>query len=277
MNLAHRFISLVFATSYPYSTLSLISSSMNRRPLSFYEQAKTKLGKYSNDTPRELPQFTSKEEYMDYIMKASGLPLGFSTGSAIGSFVPDEAPGMGSLPIKGTIIHLTDGPSDSWAATFTQNKFPGAPVIVGRKRLSSGNPIQTIFVNNKVSNVCSGGDGVADSEYVCEAVAKVLDLPGKESVLPSSTGVIGWKLPAKELASDVVPKAVENLQSESAFNAARDIMTTDRFPKLRSKTLSNGSRIVGIAKVRYMTPFFNFHSSCDRPYKISLHTGGRYD
>lgn len=67
-------------------------------------------------------------------------------------------------------------------------------------------------------------------------------------MLPSSTGVIGWRLPAKELAADVVPKAIAALQSESAFSAARDIMTTDRYPKLRSRTLSNGARLVGIAK-----------------------------
>ena len=107
------------------------------------------------------------------------------------------------------------------------------------------------MINNKVSNVCSGGDGEGNAEIVCEAVAKILELPGgAESVLPSSTGVIGWKLPAKELAEQVVPDAIKNLQNESAFNAARDIMTTDRYPKLRSKTLSNGARIVGIAKVK---------------------------
>jgi glutamate N-acetyltransferase/amino-acid N-acetyltransferase len=104
-------------------------------------------------------------------------------------------------------------------------------------------------INNKVSNVCSGGDGVADSELLCEAVAKALNLPGGAStVLPSSTGVIGWRLPAKELAEQVVPKAVEALQTTSGLNAASAIMTTDRYPKLRSKTLSNGARIVGIAK-----------------------------
>lgn len=89
-----------------------------------------------------------------------------------------------------------------------------------------------MVINNKVSNVCSGGDGVADSESVCEAVAKALNLPGGAStVLPSSTGVIGWRLPAKELAADVVPKAVENLSPESALNAAQAICTTDRWPK----------------------------------------------
>lgn len=201
------------------------------------------------DTPAELPSFDTKEEYTEYLMNASTLPKGFATGSALGSFVPEEAPSMGSLPIKGTIIHLVDGPTDSWAATFTQNKFPGSPIIIGRSRLSSGTPIQTLIINNKISNVCSGGDGVADSELLCQAVASKLNLSGgAESVLPSSTGVIGWRLPAAELAEQVVPKAVEDLQTESAYNAARDIMTTDRYPKLRSRTLSNGARITGIAK-----------------------------
>jgi glutamate N-acetyltransferase/amino-acid N-acetyltransferase len=79
-------------------------------------------------------------------------------------------------------------------------------------------------------------------------VAKALGLVSGSVVLPSSTGVIGWRLPAKELAQDVVPVAVKNLQSGSVLNAAKAIMTTDRWPKVRSKTLSNGARIVGIAK-----------------------------
>ena len=104
------------------------------------------------------------------------------------------------------------------------------------------------MINNKVSNVCSGGDGEADSELVCEAVAKGLNLESSSLVLPSSTGVIGWRLPAKELAEDVVPVAIKNLQMNSILNAAKAICTTDRYPKVRSKTLSNGARIVGIAK-----------------------------
>lgn len=128
-------------------------------------------------------------------------------------------------------------------------QFPGAPIIVGKKRVAGGGPLHALVINNKVSNVCSGGDGVGNSEMVCEAVAKALNLPGGAStVLPSSTGVIGWRLPAKELSEDMVPKAVANLQSSSALEAATAICTTDRYPKVRSKTLSCGSRIVGIAK-----------------------------
>lgn len=119
---------------------------------------------------------------------------------------------------------------------------------MGRKRLADGGPIEAIVINNKVSNVCSGGDGEADAELVCEAVAKALNLDSSSLVLPSSTGVIGWRLPAKELAEDIAPEAVKNMQTDSIMNAAEAIMTTDRFPKVRSITLSNGARVVGIAK-----------------------------
>ena len=134
-------------------------------------------------------------------------------------------------------------------ALSSNPQFPGAPVIVGRKRLAASGPLHALVINNKVSNVCSGGDGVGNAEQVCAAVADALQLPGgADTVLPSSTGVIGWRLPAKELAQDIVPKAVENLQSTSALAAASAICTTDRYPKVRSKTLSCGARIVGIAK-----------------------------
>lgn len=231
------------------------------------ETSATKLFQYDKDTDVVLPSFETKEEYTNYLMEASALPKGFAIGSAKGTFIPQEAPSMGALPIKATVIHLTDGPTDSWAATFTSNKFPGSPIKVGKARLASGKPIQTIVINNKVSNVCSGGDGVANANMVCEAVANALkNEGGVDSVLPSSTGVIGWRLPAEELAKDVVPKAIENLQSLSAYDGARDIMTTDRYPKLRSKTLSNGARIIGIAKVCHIQQssfilYHKFHSS----------------
>jgi glutamate N-acetyltransferase/amino-acid N-acetyltransferase len=240
----------------------------------------------SMDTPVQLPDFASKEEYLEYMESVSTLPKGFATGTAKGTFVSKEAPALGNLPVKGTVIYLTEGPTENWAAVFTKNRvrtmidrrstehcivhtitsghyahthyissaythmqFPGAPIIVGKSRIASGGPLHALVINNKVSNVCSGGDGVADSELVCDAVAAALKLPGGgKTVLPSSTGVIGWRLPAKELAADVVPAAIANLQTVSGLNAATAIMTTDRFPKVRSKTLSNGARLVGIAK-----------------------------
>uniref|UniRef100_A0A7S0LID0 Arginine biosynthesis bifunctional protein ArgJ, mitochondrial n=1 Tax=Coccolithus braarudii TaxID=221442 RepID=A0A7S0LID0_9EUKA len=142
---------------------------------------------------------------------------------------------------------VADAPTASYAAVFTSNAFCGAPVTLGRRRMHEGLPLQALCINNKVSNVCAAGDGVADAETVCSAVAAALDLPGgSSSVLPSSTGVIGWKLPVDAMVK-AVPDAVGDLQRDSLLPAAKGIMTTDRYPKLRSVEACGG-RLVGIAK-----------------------------
>lgn len=74
------------------------------------------------DTDATLPEFSTKEEHASYLKAAGRLPSGFAVGTASGTFVPVEAPAMGALPIRATVIHLTEGPTDSWAAVFTGNK-----------------------------------------------------------------------------------------------------------------------------------------------------------
>lgn len=76
----------------------------------------------SQDTPVQLPEFASKADYLEYLETVSALPKGFAAGSADGTFVSVEAPAMGKLPIRATIITLTEGATDSWAAVFTTNK-----------------------------------------------------------------------------------------------------------------------------------------------------------
>jgi len=174
------------------------------------------------------------------------LPKGFRVGVAGLTFVPPEAD-MGELPMKLTLVGLNK-PTEAYAAVFTRNAFPGAPVLVGRRRLQAGAPLQAVAINNKVSNVFPADGGEAASEEVCAAVAKTLGLPGGgASVLPCSTGVIGWRLPAKELAA-AAPLAAEALQDESALPAAQGIMTTDRYAKVSSAELPGGARLVGFAK-----------------------------
>jgi len=126
---------------------------------------------------------------------------------------------------------------------FTKNAFPGAPVIVGRKRLAEPR-LGAILVNNKISNVCAPG-GVETSERLCAAAAKALGLNASE-ILPSSTGVIGWRLPADAIAA-ALPQAMSSLAAGSILPAAEGIVTTDLYPKIRRADLLGGS-IVGIAK-----------------------------
>jgi hypothetical protein len=74
------------------------------------------------DTPVVLPEFANAAEYLAYMETVAKLPAGFAVGTADGTFVSQEAPDLGKLPIRGTILHLTNGPTDNWAAVYTQNK-----------------------------------------------------------------------------------------------------------------------------------------------------------
>ena len=47
----------------------------------------------------------------------------------------------------------------SAAAVFTENRFPGAPVVRGR-RIIAGGRVRAIAVNSKVSNVATGEQGI---------------------------------------------------------------------------------------------------------------------
>jgi hypothetical protein len=76
----------------------------------------------SQDTPETLPEFPSVDAYLEYLETVSQLPKGFATGTADGTFISVEAPGLGNLKIRGTIIQMTEGPTESWAACFTSNK-----------------------------------------------------------------------------------------------------------------------------------------------------------
>src|SRR6185369_6652831 len=141
-----------------------------------------------------------------------------------------------------TLLAL-DRPTPDFAAVFTRNAFPGAPIIVGRQRL--GEPtLGAVVVNNKVSNVCAP-DGVAAAERVCAAVAGGLGLEARQ-VLPSSTGVIGWRLPVEAMVA-ALPGALSTLARGSVLPAAQGIMTTDLYPKVRRAQVGGGS-IVGFAK-----------------------------
>lgn len=68
---------------------------------------------------------------------------------------------------------LVDEPTDSFAAAFTSNKFPGGPVLVGKKRIVESKFLQAIVINNKISNVCPGG-GVSDGDSVIAKVFVIL-------------------------------------------------------------------------------------------------------
>ena len=184
--------------------------------------------------------FGSEQEHQAWLHSQGQLPHGFRVGTSRFEFQPVEVDKPAKMTV--TLIAL-DEPSDSFAAMFTKNAFPGAPILVGRQRLSEPR-LRAIVVNNKISNVCAPL-GVEAAERVCAETARVLGCSARE-VLPSSTGVIGWQLPVDAIVANL-GGAHAALAGDSIVPAAQGICTTDLYPKVRSASVGGG-RIVGIAK-----------------------------
>ena len=126
--------------------------------------------------------FTSRDQHRAWLAAQAALPAGFRTGTARFEFTPREAP----KPAKMTLTLLAlDRPTPDFAAMFTRNAFPGAPVIVGRRRLAEPT-LGAIIINNKISNVCAPG-GVEASERICAATAKLLNLADRKSTRLNSS------------------------------------------------------------------------------------------
>ncbi len=116
------------------------------------------------------------------------------------------------------------------AAVFTRNRFPGAPVIVGRETIRGGR-LQAIAVNSKISNVGTGEEGVVNARRMAAATARELGVRADE-VLVSSTGVIGKQLPIDLIETGLLGIAAE--LAPDPLIGAEGIMTTDTYPKALS-------------------------------------------
>ena len=193
--------------------------------------------------------FNNVADYVSYLSKQAKLPQGFKVGATRFNFSPLEVSGK-ILPMNVTLIAL-DEPTESFAAMFTSNKVPGGPVVVGKNRMKSAKYLQAVIVNNKISNVSPSNvtdRGAGDSERLCAGLARQLGLPSNEYVFPSSTGIIGWRLPVDAIEANL-SGAITALQSTSMLPAALGITTTDRYPKMRRYDSKSGKwSIVGIAK-----------------------------
>ena len=130
------------------------------------------------------------------------------------------------------------------AAMFTKNRFPGAPVIIGRKHIANGY-VQALVINSKNANVAMGKLGLDNAIETCRIAGKELGISPYD-VLPFSTGVIGRPLPMEKIRA-----GLKEIRSELKPNnlklAAEAIMTTDKYPKYFSCQVGPAT-IAGIAK-----------------------------
>jgi len=186
--------------------------------------------------------YTSKEQYLRFLEQIGQVPEGFKLATLGIRFYPQERPVSSPLAMNLVLIQ-GERPMEAFGGLFTRNRFPGAPVVVGKKRMEQPQ-IRGVLINNKVSNVGAPG-GVEDAEEILAALA--FHGGGRpEEYIPASTGIIGWKLPKGEILS-ALPDLVQRLGTATCADAARAIMTTDAYPKVARRALGVGS-LVGFAK-----------------------------
>ncbi len=175
------------------------------------------------------------------------LPLGFAFSAVAAGIKVSGRPDL-------ALVEATGG--SSAAALFTQNRVVAAPVEVGRASLrSTGGRVQAIVVNSGNANCATGRAGIQACERVCREAGKLFGVPAAE-IFPSSTGIIGVRLPVEKILA-TLPEliATRSASRRGVLAFARAIMTTDTRPKLASARFrvssTEGSKqvtVLGIAK-----------------------------
>lgn len=142
---------------------------------------------------------------------------------------------------------LSDRPCTS-DVVFTRNRVVAAPVLWGRG-LKSRSSLRGVLANSGNANACTGRDGLAAVRKISDSACRELRLPGN-SLLVSSTGVIGVPLPAAKILA-AIPGLCASLAGEGIPRAGEAIRTTDAYPKRAMRAVRVRGRTVtlgGIAK-----------------------------
>ncbi|MGA2235466.1 MAG: bifunctional glutamate N-acetyltransferase/amino-acid acetyltransferase ArgJ [Terriglobales bacterium] len=142
------------------------------------------------------------------------------------------------------------------AALFTTNRVVAAPVEIGRAALlSTGGRVRAVVVNSGNANCATGRAGIQACERVCREAGSLFGVPAAE-IFPSSTGIIGVRLPVEKIRAKLPELiAARSSSQRGALAFAHAIMTTDTRPKLASvrfrASSTGGSKevtVLGIAK-----------------------------
>lgn len=162
----------------------------------------------------------------------------------------------------GVIISTSEHPTSA-AACFTRNAFKAAPVLVSEEILKdNGGRGRAIVVNSGCANAVTGRQGMDDAWAMVKETDALLP-PSKHKfkneTLVMSTGVIGQTLPISKIVAGIRSQA-PNLSGDTRTlsadfpaweRTAKAFMTTDTFPKLRSRVFTiNGVeyRMAGMDK-----------------------------
>ena len=146
----------------------------------------------------------------------------------------------------GLIVSQTEA---ACAGVFTKNKFQAAPVLIAKQHLAQQKPVRAIIVNSGQANACTGEEGLAACKKTTRLIAELVGCEPHQ-VLPASKHGIREK-PKKDTSPAGISQLGTNLARKQPEAVARAMMTTDTFPKLRTKILPTEQgdiRLLGMAK-----------------------------
>jgi glutamate N-acetyltransferase/amino-acid N-acetyltransferase len=158
---------------------------------------------------------------------------GFRAAALAAGIKPSGRPDLG--------IWASEAPCVA-VATFTQNAFPAAPVVLSRDRLRAAARAQAVVFNAGNANACNGDGGLEDAREMARLAGQALGID-PSLVLCASTGVIGQRLPMDRIREHL-PRV--QVRADGGHEAAAAIMTTDRVPKEAAVSLEIGGHEVRI-------------------------------
>ncbi|MBV9134167.1 MAG: bifunctional ornithine acetyltransferase/N-acetylglutamate synthase, partial [Chloroflexi bacterium] len=158
---------------------------------------------------------------------------GFKAGALAAGIKPSGRPDLG--------IWASEVPCVA-VATFTQNTFPAAPVMLSRERLQLAPRAQAVVFNAGNANACNGDRGLRDAREMAELAAARMGIAA-ELVLVAETGIIGEPLPMDRVRAGL---ARVELNADGGRAAAEAIMTTDTRRKECAVSVEVGGKEVRI-------------------------------
>jgi glutamate N-acetyltransferase/amino-acid N-acetyltransferase len=189
------------------------------------------------------------------------LPRGFSFAAIAAGIKVSGRPDLALVKVWGRALSPVQSERSSAAvggasaaALFTTNRVVAAPVEVGRAALrSTGGRVRAVVVNSGNANCATGRAGIQACESVCREAGNLFGVPADE-VFPSSTGIIGVRLPTEKILKklpELVTLSARSATERGVRAFAHAIMTTDTRPKIASARFRVASKevtLLGIAK-----------------------------
>lgn len=135
------------------------------------------------------------------------------------------------------------------SAVFTQNLVKAPPLWWCEELVAKKQKINAVVVNSGNANACTGIRGYEDAVTMAKTLSECLNID-KNSVLVTSTGVIGVFLPIEKIVKGIKTIS-QNLAKdrESAKKCARAIMTTDTFIKEIAVEINIKGKVVKLAGI----------------------------